>query len=120
MDMLTEQLASYSNEINARLSFEDFREFCLKFLPTSKEFETSIKRAYRLEGFRTMLDALNLIRCTILFFHALKTNPGLKQLPKRKQIGLLTKMAGQYDESWIDDVPGMREVLDRNFVRSEE
>ena len=78
-------------------------------------FETAIKHGYRLAGCRTMRDALTFIKYTVLLFHALKMNPGFKRLPKRKQIDLLAKMDGQFDESWIDDVPGMREVLQSNF-----
>lgn len=98
------------------LSFDDFREFCLQFLPQTPENEKLIARGYRIEGYRTMADACHFIHFHIILMHILKENTGFGRLSKRKQIAAIMEASRRYEQSWIDDVPGMREVLDRNFA----
>lgn len=100
----------------APLSFDDFCEFCLQFLPQTRENERLIGRGYRIEGYRTMADACRFIYLHIILQHVLKENPGFGRLSKRKQIVSIMEASRQYEQSWIDDVPGMREVLNRNFA----
>lgn len=97
------------------LSFEDFRWYCLQYLPATKENEIAIKRGYDLEGYRTMNDGLRFVQLTVVFYHVLKTNPNFKKLSKKAQIKVMQDTANEYDPEWVNEIPGMRETLHKNF-----
>lgn len=101
--------------MNTPLTYKEFRWYCLQYLPEKRVHLAAIYRAYYLEGYRTMNEALKFITATVILYHLAKTDPEFKTLSKKKKIAVIQKVSEAYDPAWIEDVPGMKEVMQKNF-----